>query len=117
MQAQPQSNNSSTVSSLIQDLNLIVLYQNGSYFEDVNWEDIQWSQVDKAGIKRSDIGRAGFESEYGSVLWYPLDFSTPVMYVYQRFWGKRSSQPWDKFYITQDVCKTPFMRARHNIIF
>jgi len=67
---------------------LVVLYQNGTYQENVAWGSIAWGQVDKVGIKRADLGRVGFEAVYGSVLWYPADYPRPIMFIAQRCWGR-----------------------------
>ncbi len=96
------------IATLFDDLILVVLYENGTYVEDVEWGDIAWGQVDKVGVKRADLGRAGFETTYGSVLWYPKRYTDPVMFVFQRFWAKVGGTWYDK-YITKNVTKTRFL--------
>lgn len=94
-------------------LELVVLYDNGSYFEDVDWESIKWVNIDKVGIKRADLGRVGFESQYGCCLWYPLGFNKPVMFIAQRLWGKVGANI-HNFYIQGNVAKTPFLHQKND---
>ena len=87
---------------------LVILYKNGTYFENVTWESILWGQVDKVGILKKDIGRVGFEVNYGSVLWYPIDYDKPIMFIAQSFYGKVNSN-WYNFSIQGNVTKTPWI--------
>jgi len=103
--------NSTTLNS--PPLQLVVLYDNGSYFENVHWETIEWANVDKVGIKRADLGRVGFESQYGCCLWYPLGFNKPLMFIAQRLWGKVGAET-HNFYVQGNVAKTPFLHQQND---
>lgn len=92
---------------------LVVLYKNGSYYENVSWKNIVWGQVDEIGISRTDLGKVGFESNYGSVLWYPLEFNKPLMFIAQRLWG-RVGTTWHRFYIQTTGSKTPWFRQESD---
>jgi len=104
----------STIATPIPKLSLVVLYKDGTYVENVLWENIVWANVDKVGIRRSDLGRAGFERDYGSILWYPIhpetheEYDKPVLFVFERFWANVGGT-WHKDYITKNIAKTPFL--------
>ena len=75
----------------IEDLRLYVLYENGTYIDNVNWEDIIWANVDYVGI-RNTYGIGGFKKRYGEVVWYPVFgkkiYDKPLWFIYEKLWAK-----------------------------
>jgi len=76
---------------IIEDLRLVVLYENGAHVDNVRWDEIVWADVDFVGI-RSTYGVGGFKKRYGEVVWYPtlggITYDRPLWFVYEKLWAK-----------------------------
>lgn len=100
-------------------LGLCVLYKNGTLIKGAVWEDIVWGQVDRVAVRNvHSIG--GFESEYGSIVWYLLShtagltYDKPIFFVFQRFWAQVGAT-WHRNYLTtSEVLKTPYKEGTTN---
>lgn len=101
-----------------ENLSLCVLYKNGTLVKGSAWDDIIWKEVDQVGI-RNQYAVGGFESDYGSIVWYLRDhtagitYDRPLFFVFQRFWAKVGGN-WYRNYITTDAQKMPFKKVSNE---
>lgn len=91
----------------------VIQLNDGSIQIGIDFNTIDWSTVKKAGFKlREQI--AGFDKEYGHLLWYPNNnYDMPVMHMFMRLWGKVDIT-WHSAFITDNsISKIPFYEEKN----
>jgi hypothetical protein len=93
-------------------INLIQL-NDDSIQTGIDFNTINWSTIKKAGFKlREQI--AGFDKEYGHLLWYPnINYNKPAMHMFMRLWGKVDITWHSAFITNNNISKTPFYEEKN----
>lgn len=92
--------------------NLVQLNDN-SIQTGINFDSINWSTIKKAGFKLREQ-TAGFDKEYGHLLWYPNNnYNKPAMHMFMRLWGKVDITWHSAFITNNNISKTPFYEEKN----